>query len=84
MEELLLKIAENTSREADGQIILSGNNAILKQRFNPPIELNKNKKYKAGLTGLSTYYSFPNIDQTNNRLKYSPDNGVTWINIYIN
>jgi hypothetical protein len=32
---------------------------------------------------LETYYSFPNIDATNNNFRYSPDNGTTWFNINI-
>ena len=32
---------------------------------------------------LETYYSFPNIDATNNNFRYSPDNGKTWHNIDI-
>ena len=32
---------------------------------------------------LETYYSFPNIDQTNNVFVYSPDNGNSWVKIKI-
>ena len=28
--------------------------------------------------GLETYYSFPNIDNTKNNLRYSQDEGTTW------
>jgi hypothetical protein len=55
----------------------------IKTKFNPLIQLNKNKKYEMALVNLDTYYSFPNIDATNNNFKYSPDNGVTWLNIDI-
>ena len=30
---------------------------------------------------LETYYSFPNIDETNNVFVYSPDNGNSWVKI---
>ena len=32
---------------------------------------------------LETYYSFPNIDETNNVFVYSPDNGNSWVKIKI-
>ena len=32
---------------------------------------------------LETYYSFPNIDETNNVFIYSPDNGNSWVKIKI-
>ena len=35
------------------------------------------------LVNLETYYSFPNIDSTNNYFRYSPDGGTSWHEIYI-
>jgi len=35
------------------------------------------------LLNLETYYSFPNIDLTNNSFKYSPNNGENWLTIQI-
>jgi len=35
------------------------------------------------LVNLDIYYSFPNIDPSNNNFGYSPDNGTTWTNIDI-
>ena len=35
------------------------------------------------LLNLETYYSFPNINSTNNSFKYSPDNGENWFTIQI-
>ena len=32
---------------------------------------------------LETYYSFPNIDASNNHLKVSLDDGKTWMDIHI-
>ena len=32
---------------------------------------------------LETYYSFPNIDESNNVFVYSPDNGNSWVKIKI-
>ena len=35
------------------------------------------------MVNLETYYSFPNIDETNNVFIYSPDNGNLWVKIKI-
>jgi len=35
------------------------------------------------LLNLATYYSFPNVDSTNNSFKCSPDNGENWFTIQI-
>jgi len=40
--------------------------------------LKKGKQYEMALLNLENYYSFPNIDSTNNSFKYSPDNGENW------
>lgn len=48
-------------------IILSGIGTSLKAELNDPIK----GEYKIALQALSTYYSWPNIDATNNELKYT-------------
>ena len=65
------------------QIVVSNNKTQFTTRFNPPIQLDKNKRYEIALVNLETYYSFPNIDASNNYFKYSPDAGTTWFEIYI-
>jgi len=35
------------------------------------------------LLNLETYYSFPNIDQTNSNFKYSPDGGDNWFTVTV-
>ena len=35
------------------------------------------------LTSLETYYSFPNINTSNNHVKISFDEGNTWLDVYI-
>jgi hypothetical protein len=39
--------------------------------------------YEVALVNLETWYSFPNIDTTNNVLRYSNDNGTTWHEVRI-
>lgn len=83
MEELLQRIADNTEPKESFQVILSDNKTNFNTRFNPPLQLNTKKKYEVALHNLETYYSFPNIDSSNNNFRYSPDTGATWIDIEI-
>lgn len=49
----------------------------------PPLELSTEETWVVGLLSLETYYSFANIDATNNNFTYSIDNGVTWETILL-
>ena len=81
--ELLKQIAKNTEHKTSFQIIVSDNKSSFNTRFNPKLELDRDKVYEIALVNLETYYSFPNIDETNNVLVYSPDNGYSWVKIKI-
>ena len=81
--ELLEKIVKNTTHKTSFQIIVSNNKSNFNTRFNPKIELDRDKVYEIALVNLETYYSFPNIDETNNVFVYSPDNGNSWVKIKI-
>ena len=83
MDELLEKIVKNTTHKTSFQIIVSDNKSSFNTRFNPKLELDSDKVYEIALVNLETYYSFPNIDQTNNVFVYSPDNGDSWVKIKI-
>ena len=67
------KTARNTSPKSSFYILVSKKNAKIRTQFNPLIELDASKKYEISLLNLETYFSFPNIDATNNHLRYSPD-----------
>ena len=54
-----------------------------KTRFDPPLQLEKDKKYEIALVNLETYFSFPNIDESNNMFISSPDNGTSWVKLRI-
>ena len=78
--ELLEKIAKNTEHKTSFQIIVSDNETSFNTRFNPKIELDRDKVYEIALVNLETYYSFPNIDDI---FVYSPDKGNSWVKIKI-
>ena len=56
-----------------------------KVRFNPLMELDKNKDYYVALDSISMAYSWDNVNSSynNNTLKYSQDSGKTWHSITI-
>jgi hypothetical protein len=58
--------------------ILSGNTSDF-ITYHDSVQLDPNKKYEAALLSLDTYNSIPNImENKNNILKYSTDDGITW------
>ena len=81
--DLLKQIVKNTAHTTAFQIIVSGNDSKFTTRLNPALELDRDKEYEIALVNLETYYSFPNIDETNNVFVYSPDNGNSWVKIKI-
>ena len=81
--ELLERIANNTSHKTSFQVVVSGNQSSFNIIFNPKIELDEKKVYEIALVNLETYYSFPNIDDSNNIFVYSHDQGQTWTKIKI-
>ena len=70
--ELLEKIVQNTEPKTSTQKVVSDNSTKIKTTFYPTIELDKTRKYEMPLVNLEMYYSFPNIDSSNNVFRYSP------------
>ena len=81
--DLLKQIVKNMAHKTAFQIIVSGNESKFTTRLNLALELDRDKEYEIALVNLETYYSFPNIDETNNVFVYSPDNGNSWVKIKI-
>ena len=82
MENYLNQIVENTKSRASSILVVSGKSCTVETTYNPPIPLNPNRQYEMALVNLETYYSFPNVDNTNNKFKYSND-GKTWKTVEI-
>ena len=83
MEDLLKQIVNNTEPKRSFSIVVSDNKIRLKTWFKPPIQLDKKKDYEIALINLETYYSFPNIDRSNNCSTYSTDANGPWFDIII-
>ena len=79
----LEQIVKNTEHKTSFPIIVSDSKPRFKTRFNPTLQLDRDKEYETALVNLETYYSFPNIDETNNVFVYSPDNGNSWVKLKI-
>jgi len=62
--------------------VVSENSKKIKTTFYPLLDLDKTRKYEMALVNLETYYSFSNIDSSNNVFRYSPD-GSQWVDIRI-
>ena len=52
------------------QIIISGNSTDITTNFSPPLMLYPEKSYEIALVNMETYYSFPNVDESNNIFRY--------------
>ena len=61
--------------------IMTGMKSDFTTKYSPPISLDEDKQYEAALLSIDLFNSIPNITNLNNVLKYSKDNGVTWVTI---
>ena len=68
-KDYLKEIARNTSIRPPFQVILSGIGSRLDCHFSPPLDFRVGCRYEIALVSLETYYSLPNIEATNNKLK---------------
>ena len=82
MENILKQIVNNTEPKRSFSIVVSDKTRF-QTWFKPPIQLDKKKDYHIALINLETYYSFPNIDRSNNSFTYSPKLNPLWFDIII-
>ena len=83
MEEQLRKLVAYAEPKPKFFISISGNKSRLKTSFVPPLEFSTSSRYEMALTSVETYYSFPNIETSNNHIKVSFDNGGTWKDVRV-
>ena len=58
-------------KKGSTSLIFSSNTTDWKTQIFPPIILDNKDNYEVGLIDLETYFSFPNIDTTNNKFVYN-------------
>ena len=63
--------------------IMSGMKSDFTTENSPPILLDESKPYEAALLSIDLFNSISNITNLNNVLKYSKNNGVTWVTIQL-
>ena len=83
MKNHLKQIVNNTEPKRSFSIVVSDNKTRFKTWFKPSIQLHKKKDYEIALINLETYYSFQNIDRSNNCFSYSPGANTPWFDIII-
>ena len=83
MEAHLQKLVEHAEPKPTFNIIVSGTSSRLHTRFTPPLVFPSVPScyYEMALIKLETYYSFPNIDASNNCVKVRV--GKEWTTIKI-
>ena len=78
MEGYLKTLADKSESRPSFNIIISDNTSSIRTTFSPPLIFPQDCHYEMAVCSLETYYSFPNIDESNNRLLVSFDKGSTW------
>lgn len=79
----LEQLVENTRAKVGIQIYISGNESKIVTVFDQPIKLDPKAQYELALLNLETYYSFPNIDTTNNIFEYRQGDTGEWKHLEI-
>ena len=83
MTKELKQIVNNTRSKTSTILTVTGRGATIVTLYEQPIKLDPKCQYEMALLNLETYYSFPNIDDTNNRLKYRKNAASDWETVVI-
>ena len=81
--QYLEEIADHTRAKSSTILVVSGTDSTLVTTYQQPIKLNPKRRYELALLNLETYYSFPNIDNANNKLRYRTNDKAAWKTIEI-
>ena len=71
LAKLLEDIRDLLDHKENYSVVLSSKQTSWNTMFSPPLFLNPKKKYEIALISLETYYSIPNINESNNKFVYS-------------
>ena len=80
VEEKLNKIVEHTKPKYSFLLTLTGKGARLEKTFEPEISITPGCHYEIAFTSLESYYSIPNINESNNTFQIAKS-GKQWIPI---
>ena len=80
--QTLLRDGVATFRETQPKdahmLTVSGSGSRIVTVYDQPIKLNPKRQYEMALLNLETYHSIPNVEETNNCLKYRKDGKSAW------
>ena len=84
-QEMMRKWVTMNSPGEQHYLVITGKGSSVHTRYNPPLEFDEKNhaSYEISLLRLETYYSFPNIDASNNSFRVSLNAGKSWIPIVI-
>ena len=84
MDRNLSKLIEYNSPGDEQCIVISDSKTRLHTRYNPPMEFTPSKTgYEMALYRFESYFSWPNINLSNNAFRISVDNGKNWLDLKI-
>ena len=65
--QYLKDISKHTDAKPGYYLTVNGKTSVIKTDFNPPIHFPRKCQYEIACCGVETYYSFPNINNDNNK-----------------
>ena len=84
MERNLSKLVDYTIPGDEQCLVISGSTSRLYTRYDPPMEFLSSKAgYEMALYRFESYFSWPNINLSNNAFRISVDNGKNWLDLKI-
>ena len=81
--ELLRTMVKRTEPKPSYYVTVTGRQSNIVTTFSPPLDFPSDCDYEIACCSVETFYSFPNIDKTNNSMRVSVDGGVEWLVIEI-
>jgi len=78
---LLQEIRDRLDHTENISVVLSNTSCSWSTIFSPPLYLDPKKKYEMALISLESYYSIPNVNNTNNTFVYSDGSSTKTITI---
>ena len=83
MELLKTIVKQSESKPPGYYVTITGRKSEIITSFSPPLSFPNDRDFEMACCSVETFYSFPNIDKTNNSMRISLDGGKKWLVIEI-
>ena len=83
MELLKTIVKQSESKPPGYYVTITGRKSEIITSFSPPLSFPNDHVFEMACCSVETFYSFPNIDKTNNSMRISLDGGKKWLVIEI-